>query len=124
MAMDKDRALDCFRAGMKAKEINDTVISAITWLEYRDSKLAGSAFWQLGQQAGTLSMLLDGSARQKARELAAGARDLEKAVKGTKELIPKPKAKKLLTKLLNLKDKYNLVKDAEVYCTGRKPKKK
>jgi hypothetical protein len=77
----------------------------------------------LGQEAGTLSTLLDGPARQKARELAAGARELEKIVKGMKALIPKPDAKKLLTKLLNLKDKYNLSKDAEAHCTGRKPKK-
>lgn len=120
--MDKDRALDCFRAGIKTKEINDTVGSAINWLEYRDAKLAASTFWRLGQEAGTLSTLLDGAARQKARELAAGARDLEKTVKGMKALIPKPEAKKLMTRLLALKDKYNLSKDAEVYCTG--PKKK
>lgn len=124
MVMNKDRALDCFRAGIKANEINDTVVSAITWLEYRDSKLAASALWKLGQQAGTLSTLLGGAAREKARGLAAGARELEKTAKGMKKVIPKPQAKKLLTKLLSLKDRYNLSKDAEVYCTGRKPKKK
>lgn len=118
--MERNRALDCFRAGVKTKEINDTVVSAITWLEYRDSKLAASTFWRLGQEAGTLSTLLDGSARQKARELAAGARELEKTAKGMKGLIPKPEAKKLMSKLLQLKDKYNLSKDAEAHCTGRK----
>lgn len=123
MTVNKDRALSCFRAGTKTKEIDDTVVSAISWLEYRDAKLAASALWRLGQEAGTLSTLLGGSSRQKARELSAMARELQKTVKGMKGLIPKPEAKKLLTKLLSLKDKYNLSKDAEVYCTGRKPKK-
>lgn len=119
-----DRAHDCFLAGVKTKEINDTVVSAITWLEYKDAKLAASAFWELGQEAGTLSTLLGGTARQKARELAAGARELQKIAKGMKGLIPKKKAEKMMSQLLQLKDKYNLSKDAAVYCTGRKPKKK
>lgn len=120
--MNKDRALDCFRAGVKTNEISGTVVSAITWLEYRDAKLAASTFWRLGQEAGTLSTLLGGTARHKARELAAGARELQKTVKGMKSLIPKKKAKEMMSRLLQLKDKYNLSKDAEVYCTGRKPR--
>lgn len=118
-----DRAQDCFLAGVKTEEINDAVVSAITWLEYQDAKLAASTFWRLGQHAGSLSTLLGGAARQKARELAAGARELEKTAKGMKGLIPKKKASEMLSRLLKLKDKYNLSKDAAAYCTGRKPKK-
>lgn len=119
-----DRAHDCFVAGVKTKEINDTVVSAITWLEYRDAKLSASTFWKLGQEAGTLSTLLSGTARQKARELAASARDLGKIVNGMKGLIPKKKANEMMSRLLKLKDKYNLSKDAAAYCTGRRPKKR
>lgn len=123
MTVNKDRALDCFRAGVKTNEISGTVVSAITWLEYRDAKLAASALWRLGQEAGSLSTLLGGAPRQRARELAAGARELQKAAKGMKDLIPKKKAKEMMNRLLELKDKYNLSEDAAAYCTGRKPKK-
>ncbi len=121
--MRTDRSYDCFLAGVKTKEIDNTVVSAITWLEHRDAQLAASALWNIGQQAGTLSVLVKGAARTRARELAAGVRKMREGVKVMKGLIPKKKAKEMLSRFLRLKDKYNLSKDVAGYCTGRKPKK-
>ena len=81
-----ERLLACYKAGRNVMELEDALVNSMNWIDYREASGIRSSFFSAGTNAGSLTTVLKGEARQGALELSKHAKKLAEKLKGRRTL--------------------------------------
>lgn len=94
---------NCYKAGSEARELDQAILDAHIWMEYRGASSVRSALQSIVRHASSLSTTLTGEARKASQDLSKYAKEVRESVKGNGG-IPKKKMGPLEDKIFAMKD--------------------
>lgn len=108
--------LGCYKAGRKVMELEDALVNSMSPLDRRDARGVSSFFHYAGTNAGALTTVLKGEARQGALELSKRAKTLAAKLKG-KRTLSKAEQKTYEKQMFSMRERaYWLRVSAEAHC--------